>query len=232
MSFLSQEKADICAPVGGVWPGVSGFNEICEAALVLPDSNSLTKITIQTDALGTHPSYSPAWLSTPLLTARGILYLHDECTDPILHCDIKPQNILLDENYRAKIADFGISKSIGEEKTRTFTAARGTVGYIAPEWNKSMAVTVKVDAYSFGVMLMEIICCRKVFELHGPENEMILSEWVYDCFKCGKLERLTEHQQCRDIDKTELERMVLVGLSCIQEDYSLRPSMKKSSSDA
>ncbi|XP_057833000.2 G-type lectin S-receptor-like serine/threonine-protein kinase LECRK4 [Cryptomeria japonica] len=160
-------------------------------------------------------------------TARGILYLHEECTTPILHCDIKPQNILLDENHNAKIADFGISKLIGSEQTRTFTVARGTVGYIAPEWQKSMAVTVKVDVYSFGVVILEIICCRKMFELHVPENEMILSDWVYECFKYGSLLKLMEQQERRGIDAAQLERMVLVGLWCIQEDPILRPSMKK-----
>ncbi|GLJ35621.1 hypothetical protein SUGI_0715980 [Cryptomeria japonica] len=160
-------------------------------------------------------------------TARGILYLHEECETPILHCDIKPQNILLDENYRAKIADFGISKLIGAEQTRTFTVARGTVGYIAPEWRKNVAVTVKVDVYSFGVVLLEIICCRKMFELHVPENEMVLCDWVYDCFKYGQLEKLVERHGCRDIEANQLERMVLVGLWCIQADSSLRPSMKK-----
>ncbi|GLJ35602.1 hypothetical protein SUGI_0715730 [Cryptomeria japonica] len=160
-------------------------------------------------------------------TARGILYLHEECETPIIHCDIKPQNILLDETYRAKIADFGISKLIGAEQTRTFTAARGTIGYIAPEWHKSGAVTVKVDVYSFGVVLLEIICCRKMFELHVPENEMVLCDWVYDCFKYGQLVKLVEQQDSRDIEEIKLERMVLVGLWCIQEDSSLRPSMKK-----
>lgn len=158
--------------------------------------------------------------------ARGILYLHEECTSPILHCDLKPQNILLDENYHAKIADFGMSKLIGVEQTRTFTAARGTIGYIAPEWQKSMAVTVKVDVYSFGVVLLEIICCRKMFELHAPESEMVLCEWVYNCFKYGRLEKLGEEQKFRGIEKTQLERLVLVGLWCIQEDPFLRPSMQ------
>ncbi|XP_057833001.2 G-type lectin S-receptor-like serine/threonine-protein kinase LECRK4 [Cryptomeria japonica] len=162
-----------------------------------------------------------------LETARGILYLHEECTTPILHCDIKPQNILMDENYHAKIGDFGIAKLIGAEQTRTFTVARGTIGYIAPEWQKSMAVTVKVDVYSFGVVLLEIICCRKMFELHVPEDEMILCDWVYDCFKYGKLVKLVEQQECSGVDAAQLEIMVLVGLWCIQEDLSLRPSINK-----
>ncbi|GLJ35613.1 hypothetical protein SUGI_0715870 [Cryptomeria japonica] len=160
-------------------------------------------------------------------TARGLLYLHEECRTHIIHCDIKPQNILLDENYCAKISDFGISKLLGVQQTRTFTLARGTLGYMAPEWQKTMAVCVKVDVYSFGVLLLEVICSRKMLQLEVPENEIMLSDWVYDCFKHGRLAKLVEQQECRGMEVRQLERMVLVGFWCIQEDPFLRPSIKK-----
>eukprot|EP01018_Ginkgo_biloba_P033162 Gb_13575 [translate_table: standard] len=162
-------------------------------------------------------------------TARGILYLHEECRSQIIHCDIKPQNILLDDNYITKISDFGLAKLMSPEKTRTFTRARGTKGYVAPEWHRNMAITVKVDVYSFGMMLCEIICCRKNLELDAPDNEIVLSDWVYECFKYGRLVKLVEQQQSEEnrIEIRLLERMVLVGLWCIQEDPSLRPPMKK-----
>ncbi|GLJ14215.1 hypothetical protein SUGI_0228130 [Cryptomeria japonica] len=159
-------------------------------------------------------------------TARGILYLHEECRFHIVHCDIKPQNILLDENYNAKLSDFGIAKLVGSEQTRTFTAARGTLGYMAPEWQRGMAITVKVDVYSFGVMLLEIICCRKMAKLDVPDNEVVLSDWAYDCLKDGGVVKLVEHQHTSGINPRHLERMVLIGLWCIQEDPSLRPSIK------
>uniref|UniRef100_A0A0C9RJ83 Receptor-like serine/threonine-protein kinase n=1 Tax=Wollemia nobilis TaxID=56998 RepID=A0A0C9RJ83_9CONI len=163
--------------------------------------------------------------------ARGLLYLHEECRTQILHCDIKPQNILLDENYTAKISDFGMAKLIRAEQTRTFTAARGTIGYIAPEWQRNMAVTAKVDVYSFGVMLLEIICCRRMFMSDAPENEILLAQWIYDCLSARTLVKLVEQQQqaeCdSEIDSKKLERIVLVGLWCIQEDPALRPSIKK-----
>ena len=146
-----------------------------------------------------------------------------------MHCDIKSQNILLDDNFNPKIADFGLAKLMKAEQTRTFTGGRGTKGYIAPEWHKNMAITVKVDVYSFGVMLLEIICCRKTIKLDALKKEMFLSEWVYDCLKHNSLEKLMEKQRSEGIviDSSQLERMVLVGLWCIQENPSLRPSMKK-----
>ncbi|GLJ05478.1 hypothetical protein SUGI_0018850 [Cryptomeria japonica] len=160
-------------------------------------------------------------------TARGLLYLHEECQTQILHCDIKPQNILLDQNYNPKISDFGLAKLLRAEQTRTFTAARGTRGYIAPEWIDSVPVTVKVDVYSFGMMLLEIICCRKTVKLDTPENQIILVNWIYKCLERGNLVELVAQQQVEGvkIDIRQLERMVLVGLWCIQELPHLRPSI-------
>lgn len=160
--------------------------------------------------------------------ARGILYLHEECRTQIIHCDIKPQNILLDENYNSKIADFGMAKLMRAEQTRTVTEPRGTRGYIAPEWIKNQPITERVDVYSFGVMLLEIICCRKNLDTSVPEEEVILSEWVYDCLKNSRIESLVEIQQEEGerIDVEQLERMVMVGIWCIQEDPVLRPSIR------
>ncbi|GLJ35608.1 hypothetical protein SUGI_0715800 [Cryptomeria japonica] len=101
------------------------------------------------------------------------------------------------------------------------------MGYIAPEWQKTMAVSVKVDVYSFEVVLLEVICCRKMLQLDVPENETMLSRWAYDCFKHVSLAKLVERQDCRGMEVRQLERMVLVGVWCIQEDPSLWPSIKK-----
>ncbi|KAF2285382.1 hypothetical protein GH714_003353 [Hevea brasiliensis] len=106
-----------------------------------------------------------------LQIARGLLYLHEECDTQIIHCDIKPQNVLLDEHYTPKIADFGLAKLLMKDQTRTSTDMRGTMGYMAPEWLKHAPITAKVDVYSFGVMLLEIICCRRHIELNRIEEE-------------------------------------------------------------
>nr|DAD29978.1 TPA_asm: hypothetical protein HUJ06_031446 [Nelumbo nucifera] len=124
--------------------------------------------------------------------ARGLLYLHEECSTQIIHCDVKPQNILLDDCFTAKISDFGLAKLVTSDQSRTQTVIRGTKGYVAPEWFRSMPVTSKVDVYSFGILLLEIICCRKnvPVEIQGDNYGEILTDLAYDCYCQGRLDDL------------------------------------------
>ncbi|XP_022887987.1 G-type lectin S-receptor-like serine/threonine-protein kinase LECRK2 [Olea europaea var. sylvestris] len=109
----------------------------------------------------------PNWykrMQIAFATARGICYLHEECNNQIIHCDIKPQNVLLDKSFMAKISDFGLAKLLKPDQSRTTTGIRGTKGYVAPEWFRNMPITAKVDVYSFGILLLELICCRRNYE--------------------------------------------------------------------
>ncbi|XP_039154996.1 G-type lectin S-receptor-like serine/threonine-protein kinase SD2-5 [Eucalyptus grandis] len=92
--------------------------------------------------------------------AKGLAYLHEECHQKIIHLDVKPQNILLDEHFNAKLADFGLSKLIEKDQSQVMTTMRGTPGYLAPEWLSSI-ITEKVDVYSFGIVMLEVLCGRK-----------------------------------------------------------------------
>ncbi|XVE55179.1 hypothetical protein DITRI_Ditri03aG0138900 [Diplodiscus trichospermus] len=113
-------------------------------------------------------------ISIILNIARGIFYLHEECETQIIHCDIKPENILMDDKGYAKIADFGLAKLLMPNQSKTYTEIRGTRGYVAPEWYRNMPITVKADVYSFGVMFFEIIFCRRSVEVDVPDNEAVL----------------------------------------------------------
>ena len=160
--------------------------------------------------------------------ARGLLYLHEECGTQIIHCDIKPQNILLDNYYNARISDFGLAKLLVMDQSKTQTAIRGTKGYVAPEWFRNRPITVKVDVYSFGVMLLEIICCRRNVDLEiGEVENPVLTDWAYDCYMDGSLDVLIGDDTEAKNDISTLERLLKVGIWCIQEDPSLRPTMRK-----
>ncbi|KAF2290341.1 hypothetical protein GH714_011515 [Hevea brasiliensis] len=158
--------------------------------------------------------------------ARGLAYLHEDCSTQIIHCDIKPQNILLDDHYDAKIADFGLAKLLLLDQSQTFTAIRGTKGYVAPEWFRNMPVTVKADVYSFGVLLLEIICGRKCVDTEVSAERAILTEWAYDCYEDGIISALFENEEEAMNDMKKLKRFLEVAIWCIQEDPALRPTMK------
>ncbi|KAL3717275.1 hypothetical protein ACJRO7_008795 [Eucalyptus globulus] len=98
-----------------------------------------------------------------LVIAKGLNYPHEECRQKIVHLDIKPQNILLDGNFNAKVADFGLSKLIDMDQSQVVTIMRGTPSYLAPKW-LSVAIIEKVVVYSFGVVILEIVCERKIFD--------------------------------------------------------------------
>ncbi|XP_040960723.1 G-type lectin S-receptor-like serine/threonine-protein kinase LECRK1 [Gossypium hirsutum] len=170
----------------------------------------------------------PSWqqrLQIASMVAKGLAYLHEECSKQIIHCDIKPQNILLDESFTAKISDFGLAKLLMNDKTRTKTGIRGTKGYVAPEWFRNTPVTVKVDVYSFGVMLLEIICCRRCVEVE-MEEAAILTDWAFQCYSEGMIGKVVENDEEARNDVETLEMLLKVAIWCVQEDPLLRPSMR------
>ena len=172
----------------------------------------------------------PHWNQRVKITsgiAKGLMYLHEECSTQIIHCGIKPQNILLDEYFMPRIADFGLAKILLMEQSRvTLLAIRGTIGYFAPEWFTQASISVKVDVFSFWVMLLEIICCKSCIAFAREEEEAFIV-WVYVCYKDKRLDKLIENDEEARNDMKRLERLVIVALWCIQGDPSLRPSMKK-----
>ncbi|KAL5983341.1 hypothetical protein ACLOJK_017425 [Asimina triloba] len=175
--------------------------------------------------------WRPSWHQRTQIAygiARGLVYLHGECGRQIIHCDIKPENILLDDSFTARISDFGLAKLLVGNQTRTTTNIRGTRGYVAPEWFKRVAITTKVDVYSFGVMLLEIICGRRhvLPELEEGDDTIILTDWICDCYREGRIDRLVENDEAALKDVGKVERMVMVAIWCIQEDPHLRPAMK------
>ncbi|XP_054787946.1 G-type lectin S-receptor-like serine/threonine-protein kinase LECRK2 isoform X2 [Prosopis cineraria] len=161
-------------------------------------------------------------------TAKGLLYLHEECNTQIIHCDIKPQNVLLDDSYTAKISDFGLAKLLKIDQAVTTTAIRGTKGYVAAEWFKNKPITMKVDVYSFGVMLLELICCRKNYDSNvEDEIKMVLIDWACDCFHYRRFDLLVEDDKEALSDIERVEKYVRISIWCTQDDPLARPTMKQ-----
>ncbi|CAN6711023.1 unnamed protein product [Malus baccata var. baccata] len=160
--------------------------------------------------------------------AQGIEYLHQGCAMQILHFDIKPHNILLDENFKAKVSDFGLAKLYPVDNSIvTLTAARGTMGYIAPElfYKNIGGVSHKADVYSFGMLLMEMASRRKNLNTTVEHSSQIYFPlWVYDQYNVGndlEMDNVTEEE------KNVIRKMVITALWCIQMKPTDRPSMHK-----
>ncbi|KAM1079126.1 G-type lectin S-receptor-like serine/threonine-protein kinase At2g19130 [Malus sylvestris] len=161
-------------------------------------------------------------------TARGLAYLHEDCRDCIIHCDVKPENILLDSEYSPKLADFGLAKLLGRHHSRVLTTMRGTVGYLAPEWFSGEAITPKADVFSYGMVLIEVISGRRNRE--GLDDGVENFRPIRFANAVNKGEDLFALLDCRlegQADGDELSRACKVACWCIQEDEKDRPKMKK-----
>ncbi|THG17645.1 hypothetical protein TEA_014754 [Camellia sinensis var. sinensis] len=159
--------------------------------------------------------------------ARGIEYLHRGCDMQILHFDIKPHNILLDENFTPKVSNFGLAKLYPTDNSNVYvTAARGTMGYMALElfYKNIGRLSYKVDVYSFG-MLMEMAGRRRNLNAFADHTSQIyFPSWVYDQFKEGKD---VEMGESTEEERQMIRKMIITALWCIQMKHDDRPATNK-----
>ncbi|KAK3445992.1 hypothetical protein EUGRSUZ_A01759 [Eucalyptus grandis] len=161
-------------------------------------------------------------------TARGLAYLHEKCRDCIIHCDIKPENILLDAEFCPKVADFGLAKLVGRDFSRVLTTMRGTRGYLAPEWISGVAITAKADVYSYGMMLFEFVSGRRNSELSENGAIKFFPTWAASKIaEGGDLLDLLDPNLETNAHTEELTRICRVACWCVQDEETHRPSMGK-----
>ncbi|XP_034682712.1 receptor-like protein kinase HSL1 isoform X1 [Vitis riparia] len=166
----------------------------------------------------------PTRLQIAIGAAKGLCHMHEYCSAPIIHRDVKSSNILLDTEFNAKIADFGLAKRLVKQgEPDTMSGVAGSYGYIAPEYAYTTKVNEKIDVYSFGVVLLELVTGRE------PNSEhMWLVEWAWDQFREGKtIEEVVDEEIKEQCDRAQVTTLFNVGLMCTTTLPSTRPTMKE-----
>jgi hypothetical protein len=167
--------------------------------------------------------------------ARGLSYLHQSCHKCIIHCDIKPENILVDASFVPKVADFGLAAFVGRDFSRILTSFRGTAGYIAPEWLNRVPITPKIDVYSFGMVLLEIMSgrrnsstqtsCNSGGSSRSYKHDEYFPMQAISKLHSGDVRSLVDPQLHSDHSLEEAERVCKVACWCIQDNEFDRPTM-------
>ncbi|KAH6799382.1 hypothetical protein C2S51_035866 [Perilla frutescens var. frutescens] len=161
-------------------------------------------------------------------TARGLAYLHEQYHVTIIHRDVKPSNILLDNDFGAKIADFGLARLLPENQSHVSTKFAGTLGYTAPEYAIHGHLSEKVDTYSFGVVILEMMSGRRISDVNvDSENEYLLEE-AWKLHESGMHQKLADETlDSNEYKPEELKKMVEIALLCTQSPASSRPTMSE-----
>ncbi|GMN43521.1 hypothetical protein TIFTF001_012725 [Ficus carica] len=167
-------------------------------------------------------------LRIALGTARGLLYLHEQCNPKIIHRDVKAANILLDETFEAVVGDFGLAKLLDRRDSHVTTAVRGTVGHIAPEYLSTGQSSEKTDVFGFGILLLELITGQKALDAgNGQVQKGMILEWVRTLRSERRLEVIVDRDLKGCFDPEELEKSVELALQCTQSNPNLRPKMSE-----
>lgn len=158
--------------------------------------------------------------------ARGLDYLHSFANPPVIHRDVKPSNVLLDQYNVAKLADFGISKISPELNTHVSTRPLGTMGYMDPDYFRTNQLTVASDVYAFGIVLLELTTGQRVFDITRLDA-VNLNDWVRPRFKKGGVQAIIDKSLGENYDERLFTALTEVGLMCSRSDRMDRPTMKE-----
>ncbi|XP_034215779.1 LRR receptor-like serine/threonine-protein kinase FEI 1 isoform X2 [Prunus dulcis] len=167
-----------------------------------------------------------ARLRIALGSARGIAYLHHDCSPKIVHRDIKSSNILLDENLEPRVSDFGLAKLLVDEDAHVTTVVAGTFGYLAPEYLQSGRATQKSDVYSFGVLLLELVTGKRPTDPTFVKRGLNVVGWMNTLLRENRLHDLVD-KRCTDADSETVEAILEIAARCTDANPDDRPSMNQ-----
>ncbi|KAF4346705.1 hypothetical protein G4B88_027828 [Cannabis sativa] len=187
------------------------------------------------NTLGQHSSIL-SWemrLKIAIETAGAIAYLHSSTSISIIHRDVKTANILIDDNYIAKVSDFGASRLVPIDKTQLTTLVQGTLGYLDPEYFHTSQLTEKSDVYSFGVVLAELLTGQKALSFDRSENERNLALYFISSMEEDDLLRILDHNLITSVEDNmeKIKVMANVAKGCLRVRGEERPTMKEVASE-
>ncbi|XP_019193530.1 PREDICTED: probable receptor-like protein kinase At2g42960 isoform X1 [Ipomoea nil] len=160
-------------------------------------------------------------------TAKALAYLHESIEPKVVHRDIKSSNILIDDEFNAKVSDFGLAKLLDSGESHITTRVMGTFGYVAPEYANSGLLNEKSDIYSFGVLLLEAVTGRDPVDYGRPANEVNLVEWLKTMVGNRRAEEVVDPNLEVKPSTRSLKHALLVALRCVDPDSEKRPKMSQ-----
>ncbi|KAK8475763.1 hypothetical protein V6N12_058140 [Hibiscus sabdariffa] len=159
--------------------------------------------------------------------ASGLLYLHEEWEQTVIHRDIKAGNVLLDSELNGRLGDFGLAKLYEHGTNPTTTRVVGTLGYLAPELTKTGKPTMATDVFAFGAFLLEVACGRRPIEPKALPEELILVDWVWERWQSGAALDVVDPKLNGDLDEVEAIVVIKLGLMCSNDAPDARPTMRQ-----
>ncbi|KAJ9172873.1 hypothetical protein P3X46_016068 [Hevea brasiliensis] len=160
-------------------------------------------------------------------TAKALAYLHEAIEPKIVHRDIKSSNILIDDEFNAKVSDFGLAKLLGSGESHITTRVMGTFGYVAPEYANTGLLNERSDIYSFGVLLLEAVTGRDPVDHGRPANEVNLVQWLKMMVGTRRAEEVLDPTLEVKPTTRALKHALLVALRCVDPDAEKRPKMSQ-----